>query len=185
MTAYSLTLRDEHLTQLRNHLLREDGCEHAAYVLCNVASIRHDPWDRQAHRKYLSAKVIRVPDDHVLESTPNLVTWSTASFVRALKEAKANNQVVAVVHNHPPGMTRFSEQDDANEPDLARLAVNRNGLDSTILSLILTADLQIAGRVWLHPLDGAHAPLRLIRVIGERWALHYEGRGCRCVRPSL
>jgi len=185
MTTYSLTLRDEHLTQLRNHLLREEGCEHAAYVLCNVASIRHDPWDRQAHRKYLSAKVIPVPDDHVLESTPNLVTWSTASFVRALKEAKANEQVVAVVHNHPSGMTRFSEQDDANEPDLARLAVNRNGPDSTILSMILTADLQIAGRVWLRPLDGAHAPLRLIRIFGERWTLHYEGRGADASVPSF
>ncbi|MEX2166679.1 MAG: ThiF family adenylyltransferase [Methyloceanibacter sp.] len=185
MTIHSLTLRGEHLAELRDHLLRGDGCEHAAYLLCNVASIRHDPWERQAHRKYLSAKVIPVPDDQVIESTPALVTWSTVSFVHALKEAAANNQVIAVVHNHPPGMIGFSEQDDANEPDLVRLAVNRNGPGTNILSLILTADGQLAGRVWLLPRPYAHEPLRTIRVIGEGWHLHYQGRGQESPLPAL
>jgi molybdopterin/thiamine biosynthesis adenylyltransferase len=185
MTTHSLTFRDDHLARLREHLLRGDGCEHAAYVLCNVASIRFDPWDRQAHRKYLSAKVLPVPDDQVLESTPTLVTWSTASFVRALREAAANNQVVAVVHNHPIGVTGFSEQDDANEPDLVRLAVNRNGAGTTMLSVILTGDGHLRGRVWLGPREKAHEPLRLIRVIGERWALHYEGRGEGISAPAF
>ena len=121
MTVFSLTLRYDHLAALRDHLLRDDGCEHAAYVLCNIGTIRHDPWERQAHRKFLSAEVIPVPDDQVIESTPQLVTWRTASFVRTLKRAAADNQVVAVVHNHPANMTAFSEQDDMNEPDLVRL----------------------------------------------------------------
>ena len=38
MTTYSLTLRDDHEAQSRSHLL--DGCEHAAYLICNLASIR-------------------------------------------------------------------------------------------------------------------------------------------------
>jgi molybdopterin/thiamine biosynthesis adenylyltransferase len=185
MTAFTLTLREEHLAALRAHLVRDDGCEHAAYVLCNVASIRHDPWERQAHRKFLSAEVIAVPDDQVIESTPQLVTWQTASFVRALKCAAANNQVVAVVHNHPARMTAFSEQDDVNEPDLVQLAVNRNGADTQILSVILTADGQLAGRVWLHPRHGAHEPLRMIRVIGESWGLHYPGRGAGKSAPAF
>ena len=33
MTTHSLTLRDDHLKELRDHLLRDDGCEHAAYLL--------------------------------------------------------------------------------------------------------------------------------------------------------
>lgn len=185
MTTYSLTLRDDHLEQLRDHLLRDDGCEHAAYILCNVAAIRRDPWDREAHLKYLSARVIPVPDDQVIESTPTIVSWSTASFVRALKEAEANNQVVAVVHNHPAGVTRFSPQDDANEPDLVQLAVNRNGPETRILSVILTADGSLAGRVWLLPLEAAHAPLRLIRAIGSGWNLHYPGRGRGAAMPAF
>lgn len=185
MTAFTLTLREDHLAALRAHLLRDDGCEHAAYVLCNVACIRHDPWERQTHRKYLSAEVIAVPDDQVIESTPQLVTWQMASFVRALKSAAANNQVVAVVHNHPACMTAFSEQDDVNEPDLVQLAWNRNGAGTQILSIILTADGQLAGRVWLHPRKGAHEPLRMIRVIGETWGLQYPGRGAGMSAPAF
>lgn len=176
MTTFSLTMREDHEALLRAHLLRGDGAEHAAYVLCHRAAIRRDPWDRQAHEKYLSAEVIPVTHDQVLASTPGLITWSTTSFVRALRQAATRDQVVAVVHNHPAGMTVFSTQDDANEPDLAQLAVNRNGDGIKILSLLLTADGQWAGRVWLLPSEGAHAPLQMIRVLGRRFNLHYRGR---------
>ena len=43
-------------------------------------------------------------------------------------------------------MTEFSPQDDANEPDLMQLAVNRNGDGTNMLSVILTADGRFAGR---------------------------------------
>jgi hypothetical protein len=185
MTTHSLTLTDRHLKQLRDHLLRPDGNEHAAYILCGVASVRRDPWDREAHRKYFSMRVIPVPDDQIVEQSPQLVTWRTASFVRALRDAAADEQVVAVVHNHPAGMIDFSAQDDANEPDLAQLAVNRNGPDTNILSLILTADGLLSGRVWLLPKEGAHAPLRMVRVIGERFSLHYPGHGRGLTLPTL
>jgi molybdopterin/thiamine biosynthesis adenylyltransferase len=185
MTTYSLTLREEHASELCIHLLRGDGREHAAYVICGRSVIRHEPWDRQRHEKFLSVRVIPVPDDQVLDSSPDLITWSTASFVRALRDAAGDGHVVAVVHNHPPGMTWFSAQDDANEPDLAQLAVNRNGEGTPILSLLLTGDGHWAGRVWLLPQPGAHAPLRLIRVTGARIALHYTGRGTAAGLPAF
>ncbi len=53
---------------------------------------------------------------------------------------------------------------------------NRNGDSTKILSLLLTADGQWAGRVWLYPCEGGHAPLRMIRVLGRRFGLHYRGR---------
>ena len=40
----------------------------------------------------------------------------------ALKAAKADGMTVAVIHSHPPGVDRFSGQDDRNEPDLAQLS---------------------------------------------------------------
>jgi molybdopterin/thiamine biosynthesis adenylyltransferase len=176
MTTYSLTLQAEHFSQLAATLLRDSGFEHAAYVLCAQANIRHEPWDRQAHRKFLSRKVIPVPDDHIVESTRNLVTWRTTSFARALKEAQAGQMTVAVVHNHPAGMAGFSQQDDKNEPDLLQMAINRNGWGSTILSLVLTADRQLAGRIWLHPSERGKEPLRMIRVCGTDYAFHYPQR---------
>ena len=185
MTTFSLTLREDHEAALRDHLLRGDGLEHAAYVLCGRAGIRRDPWDREAHEKFLSMQVIPVSDDQVLDAGPGLITWSTTSFVRALRAAAADDQVVAVVHNHPAGMTAFSAQDDTNEPDLVQLAVNRNGGGTKMLSLILTADGQWAGRVWLLPRAGAHAPLRMIRVPGARLAVHYPGRGLAAGLPAF
>lgn len=185
MTTHSLTLREDHFEVLRHHLLREDGLEHAAYLLCNAASVRRDPWDRESHRKYLSANVVPVPDDQIIHQTPTLVSWRTASYVKALREAASNRQVVGIVHNHPAGMTEFSLQDDENEPDLVQLAVNRNGPDTHLLSVILTADGRLSGRAWLHPRPKAYAPLRMVRVIGREWRLHYPKRAGGVSLPAF
>lgn len=175
MTTYSATFSAEHAAMLRAHLVRDDGCEHAAYVLFNKAEIGADPWDRQSHRKFLSAAVLPVPDEQVLDSRPNLVSWRTASFVAALKRAEANEQVVGIVHNHPNGPAAFSAQDDANEPELVQLGVNRNGPATPLLSFVLAPGDVLVGRIWLHPKTWQR--LRLIRVIGDDFRLHYDGRG--------
>src|SRR5712671_1035353 len=134
MTTCSATFQPKHLEQLRGHLLPGDGCEHAAYVLLNEVSIRFEPWDRQAHRKFLSAEVIPAADEHVLESTPNIISWTTTSHMAALKRAEASNQRVAIVHNHGAGYPFFSRQDDENEPHLVQMAINRNGPGTPLLS---------------------------------------------------
>jgi molybdopterin/thiamine biosynthesis adenylyltransferase/proteasome lid subunit RPN8/RPN11 len=174
MTSYSVTLRDEHLTRLKAHLLHEDECERAAYVICNKAAVKNDPWDRTNHLKLLVVDVVPVPDEHIIESTPSLVSWSTASFVRALKRTGASGQVLGIVHNHPTGMAWFSEQDDRNEPDLAQLSVNRNGENTPLLSLIFTADGELAGRVWIRP--NTYEQLRAVRVVGTSYQFHYPKR---------
>lgn len=177
MTTYSLTLRQDHFETLKDCLIQPDGCERAAYVLCREGRISADPWDREAHRKFLSYEVLPVPMDDMVESSPGHVTWRTRTFVTALKTAKSDGMVVAVVHSHPEGVVRFSQQDDQNEPDLAQLAINRNGPGTNVLSLILTADGQLTGRIWLAPKKGGHALLRMIRVMGRDFVLHYLGRG--------
>lgn len=172
MTIYSLTMREENFEILKSSLNREDGCEHAAYLLCNKVRAKFDPWERQIHEKFLVTNVISVPDDDVIESTSVSVSWRTRSFVRTLKEAASNNQIVAVVHNHPTSVLGFSEQDDVNEPDLLQGALNRNGPGSRILSLVLTRDNQLSGRIWLHPSKTGHVPLSIIRIVGKRIELH-------------
>lgn len=175
MTTYSATFAEVHVEKLRELLLKDDGCEHAAYVLFNKAVIHIDPWDREAHIKYLSAEVVPVPDEHIIESTPNLVTWQTASFVRCLKRAETAGQTLAIVHCHPGGLKAFSLQDDANEPELVTLAQNRNGPDAPLLSFIITPDGALTGRIWLSV--KYNAPLRLIRTVGDSFRFDYPGRG--------
>jgi molybdopterin/thiamine biosynthesis adenylyltransferase len=183
VTTYSATFQEAHAEELQRLLLKDDGCEHATYILFNKANINVDPWDRQAHIKYLSAKVVPVPDEQVLESTPNLVSWQTASFIRCLKAAAANNQVLAIVHSHPGGQRSFSKQDDANEAELIQLAQNRNGPDTPMLSFIITPDRALTGRVWLS--HKYHAPLRLIRTIGDSFIISYAGRGLASSRQAF
>ncbi|MDX2027179.1 MAG: ThiF family adenylyltransferase [Alphaproteobacteria bacterium] len=183
MTTYSLTIREDHFIKIQRHLLWPDGNEHVAYIICSEARAGADPWDRETHRKFLSYEVVTVPDDQVVESTPQLVTWRTATFVSAIKKARAKNQFVAIIHNHPAGMTAFSAQDDVNERDLIELAQKRNGPDESILSVILTPDGELQGRIWLHPNPKGHSPLRMIRVMGKDFRFYYPDRG-RGVSPA-
>lgn len=176
MTIYSLTLCTEDYEALTTHLVREDGFERAAYLLCRKARAGIDPWERQVHEKYLVTRVIPVPDGDIEESTPVRISWRTRSFVRSLKEAASKDQVVAIVHNHPTGLLAFSTQDDANEPDLLQGALNRNGDGTRILSVVLTPDGQMTGRIWLHPSETGHEPLSIIRVIGSQITQHYTDR---------
>jgi molybdopterin/thiamine biosynthesis adenylyltransferase len=168
MTAYSLTFRGEDVETLKSHVLREDGCERAAYLLCRVARAEIDPWEGQSHERFLVTRVVPVPVGDIKDSTASRVSWCTRSFVQVLKEAVATDQVVAVVHSHPRGPLGFSPQDDANEPDLLQGALNRNGPGTRILSLVMTTDGRMAGRIWLHPSKTGHVPLSTIRVIGSR-----------------
>ena len=177
MTVYGLAMRADQIEALQAQLLPDDGCERAAYLLCRVAQAGMDPWEQQAHMKFLVRQVVPVPEDEVLESTPTRVTWTTRSFVKLLKEAECTGQVVAIVHNHPAGFPKFSSQDDANEPDLLQGAINRNGPGTRLLSLIMTPDGRLTGRVWRHPSKTGHDPLATIRVVGSRFDLHYPERG--------
>ncbi len=183
MTTASLTLQEQHSNCLRELLLTADGKERAAYVLCGRAVIDADPWDGQPHHKFISYEVIPVPEDEIVSSSAKHITWKTDSFIRALKAAQAKNLTVALVHSHPEGNDEFSTQDDTNEPDLIELAQNRNGSDTQLLSVILTPDGNLVGRLWISPQKVI--PLRVIRVIGQKIRLHYPNRGIGVSPPAF
>lgn len=175
MTTTSLVLESRHHDALRATLLRPDGEERAAYLLCGEAAVGADPWDRRAHRQFVVREVLPVPEAEVLSASGRHVTWSTDSFVRALRRAKLEGLHVALVHAHPGGPAAFSDVDDANEPDLLELAQHRNGPEAVLPSLILTGDGTLTGRVWWS--RASATPMRLVRQVGARWRVWYPGRG--------
>ena len=61
MTAVDLVLQERHLEELRGFLLRSDGVEASAYILCGQASVSIDPWDNHSRRRLLSYAVFPVP----------------------------------------------------------------------------------------------------------------------------
>ena len=171
----SMVLQEEHLKYLQESLIRTDGRERAAYVLCGEVVVESDPWDSQQRRKYLSYEILAVPEDEIVSSSDRHITWKTNSFVRALKLAQTRGMTVALVHSHPGGIAAFSEQDDRNEPDLAQLAQNRNGPQTKLPSVIITDSGELVGRLWMSQQESI--PLQLICVVGKAIKLHYTGRG--------
>lgn len=174
MTTASFTIQENIFQGLSETLLGNEE-ERAAYLLCSVAMVAEDPWDRQTHHKYLCYEHLPVPNEEIISASKNHVTWSTNSFVKLLKRAKNEGLVPAIVHSHPGNSLFFSEQDNRNEADLVKLAQNRNGHEMPLISIVLTQEGGIIGRVWYSP--DHYIPFRMIRVLGNRYVFHYSGRG--------
>ena len=181
MSTASLTFQERHFNHLREFIIHRDGIERAAYVLCGEASIEVDPWDGHPHRKFISYEILPIPEEDILSSSSQHITWKTNSFVHALKLAQARGMTVVLIHSHPGGLTKFSEQDDANEADLLELAQHRNGSETQLLSVVITSDGNLAGRLWVSQQQSV--PLRLVQVVGESIRLHYPGRGKGLASP--
>ncbi|BBL77507.1 ThiF family adenylyltransferase [Methylomagnum ishizawai] len=170
MTCIDLTFQENHLQTLRGLVLREDGVEAAAYILCGESRIESDPWERRARRRLSSYEVVPIPPEDAVSASDRHITWNTASFVRLLKRAKEEGLVAGIVHAHPGGPPRFSDQDDRNERELVRLALNRNGDGASLVSVLLTGAGEVRARLW----PDLHAPLdaESIRAIGQKLAFY-------------
>lgn len=182
MSLQSLTIQERHYQHLQEFLLPESGHERAAYLLCSVVNIESDLWTAEPSQRFISYEVVPVLEEEILSSSSQHVTWGTQSFVNVLKRAQERELTVALVHSHPGGLTAFSDQDDANEPDLVEVMQHRNGTAS-LLSLVLTPNKQFVGRLWAS--STAWVPLNLIRVVGEAIHLHYPKRGQGQSSPIL
>lgn len=175
MTTASLTITEEMYDTLFERVFEMPDEERSTYMLCSMANITFDPWDRQAHKKYIGYEHVPVPVEEVISASAAHITWSTGSFVRLLKRAKDEDLVPTIVHSHPGESLFFSEQDDRNEAELIKLAQNRNGANAQLVSIVLTQSGGIIGRVWLSP--KYYIPFRMVRVLGHRFNIHYPERG--------
>lgn len=165
-----LTFQERHLFRLRKMLKSGDGIEAAAYVLFGTSDIKADPWDMQRRRRYTSFDVQPVPREEVVSAGTHHITWSTGSFARMLKRAKDDGLVVGIVHTHPSGPLCFSEQDDGNERELAKMARNRNGAASEMISVLLAGNDDLRVRIWGDQREPIDIPR--VRVVGRRYRLH-------------
>lgn len=170
-----LVIQERHAQHLQEFLLPESGHERSAYLLCSRVSIESDPWTGERAQRFISYEVLPIPESEVVSSSDQHITWTTQSFVNALKRAEEKGLLVALVHSHPGGLAEFSEQDARNEADLIQLAHNRNGASALMLSLVVLPEQQWIGRLWETPTEVRS--LDLIQVVGERLKLHYPDRG--------
>lgn len=153
--------------------MSEDGREGAAFLLCGRSDVERNPWDGGREQRFLSYAVEPLAPEDVLSASEAHVSTSTRTFARVLKRAKDDDLAVAFVHSHPRGAEQFSALDDRNERELVKMAQNRNGQGTELVSLVLTRGGGVFGRTWLG--TERSEPLATARVLGERFAFHPSG----------
>lgn len=173
MNLDTLTITEEHYEQLKQATFRRDGKEGAAFLLCGRSFIEKEIWTGKREERFLSREVHLISDDEIIFSSSSEVTFKHETYLKVLKLAEEKDFAVALVHSHPEGHLYFSKTDDHGEAGLFQLAMNRNGSKRPQLSIIIERNENIIARVWQ---ENQTRPISLIRVIGKRITLHYEGK---------
>lgn len=168
MTSIDITVLEQHMDLLRSLLPARDAPEAAAYMLFGSSDIDADPWTGAPRLRLVSHRVVDIPSAERISSSPVHVTWGTAGFMRLLGDASIEGKVPAIVHTHPGSNAFFSEQDDANERELARTA-RLKGMRG-LVSIVLGGDGSVCGRIWFSESEFVLA--EGIQIVGGRFAHH-------------
>lgn len=161
----------EHYNELRSLLIKQDGYERPAILLCGRSVIVDDIWDGGPEERFLSKMVIPVPDSEIISNSATAVNWETATFRKALKISEEQDLAICLVHNHPNNVLAYSKVDDNNEPALIQTIFNRNGGEHSHGSIVITPNGDIFGRAWTKNIN--QHPFSMIRILGNRFHFHY------------
>lgn len=170
MTGSRITLlgsQHDALTQfLSGH---PDGHERAAIVLfrrLHIPVVGLPDSDR-----YLAVEVVPFEDSWVTGSSSSHIAFELAPLRELFRRCEDENLVLGFIHNHPTGLSAFSEIDGENELTLLTALRNRNGPNVTFISM-LWADGQWHARV-RHPAAPERTePVRHILVVTDRLSLY-------------
>jgi len=171
---YTLTLQEHHLATLKQLVLKSDGYERPAILLCGLAEASNDIWDGGSETRFLSKEIIPIPDSQINSHTSAMVNWNTTIFRKAMKRAKEDDLRICLVHSHPIDREQFSEIDDKQERELFETIYSRNGGILPNISLIITCGEVLVARACTSNL--VYYPIELIRVIGGRYNFYYKGK---------
>lgn len=169
---YTLTILERDHDSLTRHLFARPE-ERAAFLLCRQA--RTDDGTT-----LLVRSVVPVRDEDVTSSSATHMSIGSSAYIPLLKQANDHSCSIVFVHSHPQEHRDFSPQDDREEPIFFRTAYNRIHHDVVHGSLVLTAPLEMRGRVWLE--DGTQAPIHRVRIIGRRF--HFIDRNRQLVEDA-
>ncbi len=91
MTTHTLTLTARHVSQLRDHLLRDDGLERAAYAYCS----------RSGDNRLLAEEIILITDDQLSSQSPTACRPDDAVERELLSTCSQRNMHPLILHSHP------------------------------------------------------------------------------------
>lgn len=169
---YTFTISEIHLLELKGLILKEDGFERPAILLCGRSFIPNDPWDGGPEWRFLSKEVVSIPEADIMKHDSVSVNWNTDAFIKVLKRAKDENLAICLVHSHPVGANKFSVTDDENEKELFGTVYKRNGGKNPNLSMVITQDGELFARSCTERLN--FHPIIMIRRFGDRFTFYYK-----------
>jgi molybdopterin/thiamine biosynthesis adenylyltransferase len=173
MVRYTFTTLAEHYAQLRRSLFRDEN-EYGALLLCG-RSRQLDPWSGLVEERALVREVIEVPKEAFLKRTPTSLTWSTTPLFKAAKAAMSKDYAICIAHSHPRGGLFFSELDDVADKESFEIVFGRMETERPHFAMVMDDQGEFLVRAF-DP-DLKPQPVELTRVIGDRLALRYPGRG--------
>jgi proteasome lid subunit RPN8/RPN11 len=171
---FTATILEAHRNALKQHLIRPDGLERVALLICGRCQTKRDPWTGDREERFISREVIAIPDDSLLEQSTTRVRFPTSYVYRAAKQVEPKDLALAIVHSHPNGELVYSEIDDRDEPEAMAIIFNRNDGVRPHLSLLMDGRGEMIGRAYGPDLKPV--PLHMLRVIGDRFDFRHGDR---------
>ena len=179
MVRHTFTILDEQYHRLRRSLFRDHN-EGGALLLCG-RSRQFDPWSGILEERALVREVIEVPAEAFLERTPTSLTWSTTPLFRLAKAAMSKDYAICIAHSHPRGGLFFSSLDDAADKESFEIVFGRMDTERPHFALVMDDQGEFLVRAFGPDLKPQ--PVEMTRVVGDRFATRYPGRG-QGVSPS-
>ena len=100
---YTLTIQERHFSELKELILKEDGFERPAILLCGRSLVSNDIWDGGAEYRFLSKEIIPIPDSDINTHNSVALNFDTSTFRKAMKKAADEDLAICLIHSHPAG----------------------------------------------------------------------------------
>ncbi|MEK6263108.1 MAG: ThiF family adenylyltransferase [Planctomycetota bacterium] len=173
MVRHTFTILDEQYQHLRQLLFRDEN-EGGALLLCG-RSRQVDPWTGVVEERALVREVVEVPEEAFLLRTPVSLIWSTTPLFKLAKVAMSKDYAICVAHSHPQGGLFFSIRDDAADKESFEIVFGRMETERPHFAMVMDDEGEFLVRAY-EP-DLKPQPVEMTRVVGDRFAIRYSGRG--------
>jgi hypothetical protein len=159
-----MTILEDDLARLQQHLFDGSSVERAGYLLCRQSVTSQET-------RLLVRDFFPVEDVDVKKATASEMSIDRQSYVRAMQRADRDRSGLVFVHSHPLGPSGHSSRDDEELPklfDACRVRIHHEVLH---VSIVFANENTFEARVWLP--DGSFEPVILVRVIGNRFRFFF------------
>jgi hypothetical protein len=146
-----------------------EGHERGAVIL--FRRFRQQVEGLEASTRFVAVDAIMMDDDWILESSPVRLRINMRKLPPVYLRCELEDLQLGFAHSHPSGALFFSTIDDQNEKNILRGYAGCNGLDTQLISLVLSDQRWIA-RVRSAGNPDQSEEVRHIAVLTDRIDLH-------------